>query len=113
MGALLACCACETASCCASLACSCCGRAFSYQKSVATKTLYLVIFLITAIFSWIILNWGQSLFTWAPEISICGENNSSCYGVLATIRITFSLTLFHLILAILFIGLKSSKDVRS
>ncbi|KKZ64155.1 hypothetical protein GX50_07943 [[Emmonsia] crescens] len=104
------------ASCCGAATCSAiCSACGKFQSSMATRIAYAVILLFNSILSWIMLTrWALSklehlTFDFLP-ISCEGEK---CYGWVAVHRINFALGLFHLILALLLLGVRSSKDGRA
>ena len=83
--------------------------------SMATRIAYALILLINSIFSWIMLTrWALNklehlTFDFLP-LSCEGE---TCHGWVAVHRINFALGLFHIILALLLLGVHSSKDKRA
>ncbi|EEH05886.1 DNA mismatch repair protein pms1 [Histoplasma capsulatum G186AR] len=104
------------ASCCGAATCSAiCSACGKFQSSMATRIAYAVILLFNSILSWIMLTrWALSklehlTFDFLP-ISCEGEK---CYGWVAVHRINFALGLFHVILALLLLGVRSSKDGRA
>ncbi|KAL2024004.1 hypothetical protein VTK56DRAFT_239 [Thermocarpiscus australiensis] len=112
MGTLLS----FAASCCGaatcSMVCSACGKC---GNSVATRIAYALILLINSILSWIMLTkWAieklQHLMLDYVKIT-CGKGD--CYGWLAVHRINFALGMFHLVLAVLMLGVRSSKNPRA
>ncbi|KAL2261264.1 hypothetical protein VTK26DRAFT_4504 [Humicola hyalothermophila] len=104
------------ASCCGaatcSMVCSACGKC---GNSVATRIAYALILLVNSILSWIMLTkWAveklQHLMLDYVKIK-CGDGD--CYGWLAVHRINFALGMFHLVLAALMLGVRSSKNPRA
>ncbi|KKK15231.1 membrane protein [Aspergillus ochraceoroseus] len=92
---------------------SCCGAATC--SAYATRIAYAFILLINSIVSWIMLTpWAlkklQHLTLDYMEIKCDGKE---CYGWVAVHRINFGLGLFHLVLAVLLLGVRSSKDSRA
>jgi len=92
--------------------CSLCGKC---GNSVATRIAYALILVVNSILSWIMLTkWAieklQHIMLDYVKIS-CG--NGDCYGWLAVHRINFALGLFHLIFAVLLVGVHSSKNPRA
>ncbi|OQE03403.1 hypothetical protein PENSOL_c001G02591 [Penicillium solitum] len=82
---------------------------------MATRIAYAFILLINSIISWIMLTpWAlkklQNLTLDYMEIRCDGKE---CHGWVAVHRINFALGLFHLIFALLLLGVKSSKDTRA
>lgn len=82
---------------------------------MATRIAYAFILLINSIVSWIMLTpWAlkklQNLTLDYMEIKCDGKE---CYGWVAVHRINFGLGLFHLVLAVFLLGVRSSKDGRA
>ncbi|KAJ6134877.1 hypothetical protein N7512_000037 [Penicillium capsulatum] len=85
------------------------------RDSMATRIAYAFILLINSIVSWIMLTpWAlkklQHLTLDYMEIRCDGKE---CHGWVAVHRINFGLALFHLILAFLLLGVKTSRDSRA
>lgn len=83
--------------------------------SMATRIAYAFILLINSIVSWIMLTpWAlkklQHMTMDHMEIRCDGKE---CHGWVAVHRINFGLGLFHLILALLLLGVRNSKDSRA
>ncbi|KAF4302484.1 putative membrane protein tms1 protein [Botryosphaeria dothidea] len=104
------------ASCCGaatcSAVCSACGKC---QNSMATRIAYALILLVNSIVSWIMLtDWAikklQHLTLDYMDFK-CG--GTECYGYVAVHRFNFALGFFHAILAIILLGVRSSKDGRA
>lgn len=104
------------ASCCGaavmSMACTACGKCTS---SIATRVGYAVLFLVNSIISWIMLtDWAvkklEHLTLDYMKIKCMG---GECYGFVAVQRVNFALGLFHLILALLLVGVHSSRNPRA
>ncbi|KIN08538.1 hypothetical protein OIDMADRAFT_108243 [Oidiodendron maius Zn] len=104
------------ASCCGAATCtavcSACGKC---GNSVATRIAYALILLVNSILSWIMLTpWAiqklQHLTLDYMKIS-CPEGE--CYGWVAVHRINFALGIFHVIMAVLLLGVNSSKNPRA
>ncbi|OJD34465.1 membrane protein tms1 [Diplodia corticola] len=104
------------ASCCGaatcSAVCSACGKC---QNSMATRIAYALILLLNSIISWIMLtDWAikklQNLTLDYMDFK-CG--GTECYGYVAVHRFNFALGFFHAILAIILLGVRSSKDGRA
>ncbi|KAJ5826293.1 hypothetical protein N7474_003431 [Penicillium riverlandense] len=84
-------------------------------NSIATRIAYAFILLLNSIISWIMLTpWAlkklQHLTLDYMEIRCDGKE---CYGWVAVHRINFGLGLFHLILALLLLGVHTSRDSRA
>ena len=91
-------------------------RPLTYNSpSVATRIAYALILLVNSILSWIMLTrWAidklQHLMLDYVSIK-CGDGD--CHGWLAVHRINFALGMFHLVLAGLMLGVRSSKNPRA
>ncbi|KZF23430.1 TMS membrane protein/tumor differentially expressed protein [Xylona heveae TC161] len=104
------------ASCCGaatcSAVCSACGKC---QGSMATRIAYALILLVNSIVSWIMLtDWAikklEHLTLDYMRLTCVGHD---CYGFVAVHRINFGLGAFHALLALMLLGVKSSKDGRA
>lgn len=104
------------ASCCGaatcSAVCSACGKC---QNSIATRIAYALMLLVNSLLSWIMLtDWAMKKLSKVTldyvDIKCAGKE---CYGWLAVHRINFALGMFHLILAVILFGVKTSKDGRA
>ncbi|ERF68388.1 hypothetical protein EPUS_03706 [Endocarpon pusillum Z07020] len=85
---------------------------------MATRIAYAFILLVNSILSWIMLTpWAikklQHLTLDYMTFDCGGEDHPQCYGFFAVQRINFALGLFHLILAFLLLGVKSTRDGRA
>lgn len=82
---------------------------------MATRIAYAVILLVNSIFSWLMLTpWALKKLEGLTldYMSITCEGKE-CYGFVAVQRINFALAIFHFILSILLLGVKSTKDGRA
>ncbi|KAK6438729.1 Membrane protein tms1 [Oleoguttula sp. CCFEE 5521] len=104
------------ASCCGaatcSAVCSACGKC---SNSIATRIAYALILLLNSILSWLMLtDWAvrklQGVLLDYVTVQ-CG--NEACFGFAAVHRVNFALGLFHAILAVMLVGVNSSKDKRA
>ena len=82
---------------------------------MATRIAYAFILLVNSIISWLMLTpWAlkklEHLTLDYMNITCQGKQ---CYGFVAVQRVNFALGLFHLILAVLLLGVKSSRDGRA
>eukprot|EP01116_Phalansterium_solitarium_P005959 TRINITY_DN18282_c0_g1_i1.p1 TRINITY_DN18282_c0_g1~~TRINITY_DN18282_c0_g1_i1.p1 ORF type:complete len:423 (-),score=158.55 TRINITY_DN18282_c0_g1_i1:384-1652(-) len=114
MGACLGCLACNAASCVASGLCTCCGNAVS--KSAAGRAVYCVVFLLTSVLAWIFRGWGKQLFDQLPpEVAFMKDicQQQECFGVMSVLRLSFALATFHLLHALIMIGVSKKGDVRA
>ena len=85
------------------------------MRSIATRIAYALLLMVNSIFAWIMLTpWAinklQHLTLDYMEIS-CPEG--ACYGWVAVHRINFALGIFHLLLSLSLLGVRSSKDPRA
>jgi hypothetical protein len=88
----------------------------TFRKSIATRLTYAIQLLFFSIVAWILSNlpyWvkNNALLSLIPVLNTCPQD--ICYGTMAVYRITFSLTIYHVLMAIMLVGAKSSKDGRS
>ncbi|OCK79006.1 TMS membrane protein/tumor differentially expressed protein [Lepidopterella palustris CBS 459.81] len=104
------------ASCCGAATCSAvfnsCGKC---GNSMATRIAYALILLVNSIVSWLMLtDWAMKKLAHLTldyvDISCNGEK---CYGYVAVQRVNFALGFFHVILALILVGVRSSKDGRA
>ena len=105
----------EAACCFGSMACRCFGSMCgTIGSSVATRAGFGLLFLFNAILSWISLSdaWNKKLEELAHGYLKIQCPQGNCYGVLSVHRIQFALTIFHFILSLLMLNVKSSKDPR-
>jgi len=104
------------ASCCGaatcSAVCSACGKC---NNSMATRIAYAIILLLNSILSWVMLSdWAIKKLEHALlDYTTITCNGSNCYGYVAVHRINFALGFFHFIMALLLIGVNSTRDKRS
>ncbi|GAA6038803.1 hypothetical protein JCM8097_002899 [Rhodosporidiobolus ruineniae] len=100
---------------CTSQAASALTRSCNCNSSVATRVGFSIIFLLNSLIAWLMLSdWAIKLLEqysagWVKMK--CGDGE--CYGVLAVHRICFALALFHLIHALLLIGVKDTRTKRA
>jgi len=132
MGAVLGVCgASQLAMCCGSAACSmCCSACPSCKNSSSSRIMYAVMLLVFTIVACIMLSPGlQSTLANVPfcadssksaaESLIAGVKSSltvdctELVGYLAVYRVCFALTLFFLLMAMIMMGVKSSRDFRA
>lgn len=106
------------ASCCGAASCSMicgpCGMS-KFRSSIATRIAYAVMLLVNSIIAWIMLTpWAiRKLEHLTLDYMTFKCGSSQCYGYFAVQRINFALGLFHLILSILLIGVKNTRDTRA
>ncbi|XP_031769650.1 probable serine incorporator isoform X2 [Galleria mellonella] len=125
MGAVLGLCsAAQLACCCGSAACSlCCSACPSCANSTSTRLMYAVMLLLVMIAACITLAPGlQNELKKVPfcenstSVPIPGDLKVDCnnaVGYLAVYRICFAACLFFVLMALITIGVKSSKDPRA
>ncbi|XP_068241878.1 serine incorporator 1-like isoform X2 [Palaemon carinicauda] len=130
MGAVLGLCgAAQLACCCGSAACSlCCSACPSCKNSTSTRIMYAVMMLLGTIVACIMLSPG--LQDALQKVPFCSDgegggqfidiaantvqvNCSGLVGYLAVYRLCFAMSLFFFIMAVMMIGVKSSKDPRA
>jgi hypothetical protein len=117
MSGLLACAASNLVCCFSSAACHLCNTSIKPTSSVATRSAYAVLFLLTAIGAWTLqsgwLDHGLSrLPTYPFKLYDCPEGN--CFsGNYAVSRVLFALTIFHAVFGLGLLGVKNSKDFRA
>lgn len=87
--------------------------AFRLTTSVATRATYAVVFLLLSIVQWVLSAWANDIIGWIPYVGDDCDTNPSTCGSLAVYKIAFPLSLFHLLLALLLIGVNSSSDPRA
>lgn len=104
------------ASCCGaatcSAVCSACGKC---NNSVATRIAYAAILLLNSLLSWVMLTeWAvKKLQNILLDYVVVDCFGHECFGFAAVHRINFALGLFHFVLAVLLIGVNTSKDTRA
>lgn len=124
MGALLAVCsATQLATCCGSAACSlCCAACPSCRNSTSTRIMYAVMLLVNTIVACIMLAPGLQSFL--QSVPFCSDKNSKnlilpsldcsiAVGYVAVYRLCFALCMFFLLMALIMIGVRTSKDGRA
>ena len=82
---------------------------------MATRIAYAVILLLNSIISWLMLTpWAlKKLEHLTLDYMAITCQGKQCYGFVAVQRVNFALGLFHFALAILLLGVKSSRDGRA
>ncbi|KAF2860470.1 TMS membrane protein/tumor differentially expressed protein [Piedraia hortae CBS 480.64] len=104
------------ASCCGaatcSAVCSACGKC---QNSIATRVAYALILLVNSLLSWLMLtDWAvkrlQKIVLDYVTVDCLGQQ---CFGFAAVHRVNFALGVFHVILAVLLLGVNNSRDGRA
>lgn len=117
MGCCLGCLACQAASCACSGLCSC----FSAipVAVVLGRLMYAISFFVMSMIAWVFHAYSKQLLDKIPVLQRCSETAAQegqqvlCYGTLAVYRISFVLVVFHLILAVMMIGVKYKGDART
>ena len=89
-----------------------CGKC---NGSVATRLSYAIILLFNSLLSWLLMtDWAvrklQGILLDYVTINCAGK---ACFGFAAVHRVNFALGLFHFFLAIVLIGVNSSRDKRA
>jgi len=104
------------ASCCGaatcSAVCSACGKC---NNSIATRIAYALILLANSIISWLMLtDWAIKKLQHATlDYVNISCNGKSCYGFVAVHRINFALGAFHALMAIMLLGVRSTRNKRA
>ncbi|KAJ2816483.1 Membrane protein tms1, partial [Coemansia erecta] len=118
MGVVLGCMSSQFFSCLASLGCSClCAacRGVKVSGSIGTRISYAGMFLLNSTIAYAMTtSWGIDLVkrvTWGFISLKCPEG--VCYGTLAVHRMCFSLSLWHVILGVLTLGVEDSRHPRA
>lgn len=128
MGAVLGVCsAAQLACCCGSTACGlCCQACPSCKNSSSSRIMYAIMLLLGTITACIMLSPG--LNSALQKVPFCSDSTSNlasvltdnltvdcgaAVGYLAVYRLCFAMTLFFLFMALIMIGVKSSKDPRA
>ncbi|XP_076037964.1 serine incorporator 1-like isoform X2 [Oratosquilla oratoria] len=130
MGAVLGLCsAAQLACCCGSAACSlCCSACPSCKNSTSSRIMYAIMLLLGTVVACIMLSPGlEDTLQKVPFCDTAGGGEASgsplvltkqldcseVVGYLAVYRLCFAMTLFFFTMALLMIGVKSSKDPRA
>ena len=105
------------ASCCGAAMCSAfCSACGKCSSSIATRIGYAVLFCVNSILSWVMLtDWAIKKLEHLTLDYVhlrCG-GGGECYGFTSVHRINFALGLFHLILALLLVGVHSTRNPRA
>ncbi len=82
---------------------------------MATRIAYALLLLVNSIISWLLLtDWAvKKLQHLTLDYMTISCNGKACYGFVAVHRVNFALGAFHALLAVLLLGVKSSKDGRA
>ncbi|KAJ2228932.1 Membrane protein tms1 [Coemansia sp. RSA 485] len=118
MGVVLGCISSQFLSCLASLGCSCaCAacRSIKLSGSIGTRISYAGMFLLNSTIAYAMTtSWGIDLvkkISWGFISLKCPEG--LCYGTLAVHRMCFSLSVWHLVLGVLTMGVVDSRHPRA
>ena len=81
---------------------------------MATRIAYALILLVNSIISWLMLTpWALRKLEYLTTDYMTLCRGKQCYGYVAVQRMNFALGLFHFFLAVLLLGVKSSRDGRA
>jgi len=86
---------------------------------VAGRIMYTVVFFLMSFVAWIFHGWSKQLLENIPVLQRCVQMDDEtgsqvmCYGTLAVYRISFVLAIFHIISALIMIGVKYKGDCRT
>lgn len=97
---------------CTSHAASAFCKSCNCSSSIATRVAYCLILLLNSLFAWIMLTPFaiKKLESWSYDYIKMSCPEDTCYGVLAVHRICFALTLFHVILALLLLQVRNTRQ---
>jgi len=71
----------------------------------------MIFFLLVSTVAWVFHGWGDKVLHWVPQLKqFCEEPD--CFGVLGVYRISFTLAAFHLLHALIMIGVTKHGDPR-
>jgi len=91
-------------------ACSCFGT--GVKKSTLTRIVYIFFFLLVSVVSYVLSYWTPSFLKNINVFKVC-LSNEECYGALVVYRLTFGLVVYHILLALIMIGVKNTYDSRA
>ncbi|XP_041974202.1 serine incorporator 1 isoform X2 [Aricia agestis] len=123
MGAALGVCSlAQLACCCTSTACSLCSMCPSWSNSTSSRIMYTIMLLLTMVLACITL--APGLHDTMKKVPFCANSTAlvpsdfkvdcdAAVGYLAVYRIFFAVCLFFVFMALLMIGVRSSKDPRA
>ncbi|GAM26273.1 hypothetical protein SAMD00019534_094480, partial [Acytostelium subglobosum LB1] len=100
--------ACGAVTCCYGV--SCFGSVI--KKSTGTRMLYVINFMIVSILSYLFSSYAYSWFKNIDVFKVCSHDDE-CYGSLVVYRLTFALAVYHILLGLVLIGVKSSENGRA
>eukprot|EP01133_Synstelium_polycarpum_P012843 gene12843-15078_t len=83
------------------------------KKSTFTRAIYITVFLLVSVLSYVLSYWASSWFNHIDIFKVCAKDGEDCYGALVVYRLTFALALYHIVLALALIGVKSSSEPRA
>ncbi|CAI2175354.1 15693_t:CDS:2 [Funneliformis geosporum] len=103
------------ASCFSAAACTLAFKSCNCNNSIATRICFAIIFLLNSMLAWIMLSdWAiKQLEKILHDYLQLNCKEGTCYGVLAVHRICFALSLFHLFLGLLVVGVYDTRDKRA
>ncbi|KAJ3362810.1 hypothetical protein GGF31_001317 [Allomyces arbusculus] len=102
----------QAACCCTSAACRCVS-ALSCNSSTATRAAYAALFLVNSIAAWTMESDAVGKLLARASQGYLKLDCPDCYGVLAVQRVCFALALFHVAMAALLAGVRTSRDRRA
>ncbi|CAL1716600.1 unnamed protein product [Somion occarium] len=85
------------------------------NSSIATRVGFAIIFCLNSMLAWLMKTplVIKQIEKWSHGYLEMDCAEGKCYGVLAVHRVCFALSLFHLIIGTLLIGVKDTKDIRA
>ncbi|KAF2073863.1 hypothetical protein CYY_004823 [Polysphondylium violaceum] len=91
-------------------ACSCFGT--GVKKSTLTRIVYIFFFLLVSVVAYVMSYWTFSWFNNIDVLKVCMDNDE-CVGTLVVFRLTFGLATYHILLALVMIGVQNTFDTRA
>ncbi|EGC35452.1 hypothetical protein DICPUDRAFT_33388 [Dictyostelium purpureum] len=85
----------------------------SIKKSTSTRLIYIVFFLLVSVIAYVFSYWSFSWVDSLDFLKVCSKEDNACVGALLVYRLTFGLALYHLLLAVVMIGVKSGGEGRA
>ena len=119
MGVCLSCCVADALCCTMSKLCSCCCSSSSsgtsiVRQSVVTRLMYSLGFVVTCVLGWLMSRYGYllpAIGTLLCPASAAGSVN--CGSYLAVYRVSLGFVLYHILLALLTVRVRSSHSIRA
>ncbi|KAL0093796.1 serine incorporator/TMS membrane protein [Phycomyces blakesleeanus] len=102
-------------SCCSAAACSLACQNCLSSHSILTRSLYFVIFIFNTIIAWLMMSdWAVNLLSSRLLGYLHMEcQDAACYGVVAAHKVCFAIVIFHMLLGLLVLGVRDSREKRA